>query len=70
MKDYALVISTAKTNLRTLFNHRTLRTMSVALDEALNAILGSTEREIMVSHVQEGEKSKNKFTATLCENVK
>jgi len=44
--------------------------MSVALDEALNAILGFTEREIMVSHVQEGEKSKNKFTATLCENVK
>lgn len=70
MKGYALVISTAKTNLRTLFNHRTLRTMSVALDEALNAILGSTEREIMVSHVQEREKSKNKFTATLCENVK
>lgn len=44
--------------------------MSVAVDKALNAILGSTEREIMVSHVQEGEKLKSKSVATLCEGVK
>lgn len=44
--------------------------MSAALDKVLNAILGSTEREIMVSHVQEGEKLKNKSVATTCEDMK